>query len=313
MGTETGIQWTDATWNPVRGCSRISPGCEHCYAETMAARFSGEGQWAEGFATRSPARWTRKVELVPDALDMPLRWREPRRIFVNSMSDLFHGALPDDAIDRVFRVMADAKQHTFQILTKRAERMAEYVDRRWAHGKGAIWEPLPNVWLGVSVEDQQRADERIPHLLRTPAAVRFLSCEPLLEAVNLRQYLLRPCTRCNGTASVPVAGGGQACPRCFDVGQFVDPDQIGWVIVGGESGHGARVHDLAWARQIVEQCRAAGVACFVKQLGARVEEEAEGQWGVGNFTLRLKDKKGGDPAEWPADLCVREFPEVNHG
>src|SRR5882724_452217 len=227
MSSSTGIEWTDATWNPVRGCSRVSPGCggpgPHggCYAEVMAARFSGPGQWGEGFAAMKTGdhRWTGKVELIESQLILPLHWKKPRRIFVNSTSDLFHEKLSDDAIDRVFAVIAMCPQHTFQVLTKRPERMRHYVTtkergfiiggeshieksqppmetwsditaRRQARERIAAREllsrwPLPNVWLGTSVEDQERADERIPHLLATPAAVRFLSCEPLLGPIDL--------------------------------------------------------------------------------------------------------------------------------
>jgi len=331
MSGTTGIQWTDATWNPVRGCSRISPGCENCYAETMAARFSAPGAWAHGFALQGPARWTRKVALVPSALDLPLRWKKPRRIFVNSMSDLFHESLSNEDIAAVFGVMAACPQHTFQILTKRAERMVKWFE--WArtsfeqhrhvversltadhlarlsresivcaHWAGrnlpatlmadgelaadiieSRW-PLPNVWLGVSVEDQARADERIPHLLRAPAAVRFLSVEPLLGPVDLRLGMKPADTAPPG--SPPLRG-------------LVD-----WVIVGGESGHGARTMRLEWARRIVEQCKAAGVACFVKQLGAAPQSGAT----VDSTWPTPKDRKGGDMDEWPADLRVRDFP-----
>jgi protein gp37 len=231
MADKTKIEWTDATWNPIRGCTRKSEGCRNCYAEVMAARFSDPGQWGHGLAQRvalpgggTDHRWTGKVELVDAALDLPLRWREPRRIFVNSTSDLFHEKVPDEWIDRVFAVMALAPQHTFQVLTKRPERMREYLTRPvqgpWAgrmhsvddaghvtdatdawrrvhaemvkllpitppkqlnlasemqeeHGDGFMprW-PLPNAWLGTSIENQATADDRIPHLLATPAAVR---------------------------------------------------------------------------------------------------------------------------------------------
>ena len=198
----TSIEWTDDTWNPTRGCSRVSEGCRNCYAERVAARFSGAGKPYEGLATMTPSgpRWTGKVALIEEHLADPLRWRTPRRIFVNSMSDLFHESVPDEWIDRIFAVMAIARDHTFQILTKRPERMREYLEQvsderdmqRWARwadiakspcAAGMFDEldwPLPNVHLGVSVEDQATADARIELLLQTPAAVRWASYEPAL-------------------------------------------------------------------------------------------------------------------------------------
>lgn len=297
MGDTTKIQWTDATWNCVRGCSRTSPGCggpNHeggCYAERIAARFSDSGQPFHGFAERTPhgGRWTGKVGLVEEFLTLPLRWRKPRRIFVNSMSDLFHEALSDEVIDKVFAVMALAQQHTFQVLTKRADRMRGYMtDRRpysvdqqcdlvvahhLRHTKGADYErpwPLSNVWLGVSVEDRARKT-RIDDLRATPAAVRFLSAEPLLEdlgALNL--------------------------------------DGIHQVIIGGESGPRSRPFHLSWATLIIDQCKGAGVACFMKQLGARAYEDRahpDRMW-----RYHTADAKGGKMEEWPAELRVREFP-----
>jgi protein gp37 len=208
MGDKTSIEWTDATWNPITGCSRVSEGCRNCYAEIMAARFSKPGQWGEGLAeivTRPDGvkdhRWTGKLRLNDRALDQPLRWRKPRRIFVNSTSDLFHESVPDEWIDCVFAVMALAPQHTFQVLTKRPERARAYMtsgfggkfntyvsdaghilthwlsehDTQDAADRTDFGRPLPNVWLGTSIEDQATAEARIPHLLATPAAVR---CRP---------------------------------------------------------------------------------------------------------------------------------------
>ena len=428
MGDKTKIEWTDATWNPVRGCQVVSPGCANCYAAGIAARFSGPGQPYEGLAKRTKAGpvWTGKVALVREKLDLPLRWRKPRRIFVNSMSDLFHPEVPDDFIAEVFGVMALAPQHVYQILSKRPARMREYmcapdrqhriaqamdalaVDRehdpieRWApipgyegyeastHGgvrsdrgtlsttlnpefdreQVTLWNkgqprtwyvhalvlmahrglpvgdqeachrdghhrdnrlanlrwgtrsenqrekvrhgsrggpqkltleqvaairaaraaggvtqqeladrygvsrslismieggqvgagpdlpwPLPNVWLGTSVERQREADERIPHLLQTPAAVRFLSCEPLLGPVDLKGWIEGP------EAYVPLrfaAGAPVAFPR------------IDWVIAGGESGPHARPMHPDWARSLRDQCQKTGVAYFFKQWGEYV-------------------------------------------
>lgn len=276
----TGIQWTDAVWNPVTGCTKVSPGCKHCYAEAVAERF-----WAKQYPpvseTRHPeveprAREFTDVWTHPDRLDEPLHWRKPRRVFVNSMSDLFHEDVPWEFIAHVFDVMEKAKQHTFQVLTKRPERMRDFVTIIGSEA-GRKSAP-PNVWLGVSVENQETADERIPLLLQTPA-VRFLSCEPLLEPINLG--LLRYCHK--------------------DGHETLGNPPIDWVIVGGESGPGARPMDLAWARSIVEQCRAANVPCFVKQLGSCPTDSHYGPF-------RPRDRKGGDIEEFPADLRVREWP-----
>lgn len=270
MADATPIEWTDSTWNPITGCTRVSEGCRNCYAEVMAARFSGPGQWGEGLAriVRDPNgkaidhRWTGKLRFNDRALDLPLRWRKPRRIFVNSTSDLFHEYVPDEWIDRVFAVMALAPRHTFQMLTKRPERAQAYlinhphnhiqirrqIAGRAPHalrsqGDAGRMVPLPNVWLGTSIEDQATADARIPHLLATPAAVRFVSAEPLLGPVDL--------TRWSG-----IEGDGGTMGFGLDL-----------VIVGGESGPGARPMHPDWARSLRDQCQAAGVAFFFKQWG----------------------------------------------
>lgn len=259
MGDRTSIEWTDSTWNPVRGCSRISSGCVNCYAERVAHRFSGPGKPYEGL-TNEHGRWNGTVRLVPNLLDQPLRWRKPRRVFVNSMSDLFHESLPYDVILRVFVVMSSlaARRHTFQILTKRAERAAELAPKLpWS----------PNVWMGVSVENQAAADERIPHLLQIPAAVRFLSCEPLLGPVELwrwdedEQALRGPAVEVSGTFT-------PATP--FAPSEGIDTSQWGihWVIAGAESMPGkrpGRPADDQWLRDLRDQCVAAGVPFFLKQ------------------------------------------------
>jgi protein gp37 len=295
----------------------------------IAARFSDPGQPFHSFAKRGPARWTGKVELIEERLTLPLRWRKPARIFVNSTFDLFHEALPDEAIDRVFAVMALCPQHVFQILTKRPERMRQYVadpatprrvydlvcdlavvgelnvvliadpshepvappGRRVLLG---LW-PLPNCWKGVSVEDQPRADERIPVLLETSAAVRWISAEPLLGPLQL--YAL-----CDGHKFIDALKGTwwHDAPQGYRSAVSHGHEKLDWVIIGGESGPNARPFDLDWARPLLAGCRAAGVACFVKQLGS-----ATG--------YNLHDRKGGDPAEWPADLRVREFPDMPQG
>lgn len=281
MADNSAIEWTDATWNPITGCTRVSEGCRNCYAEVMAARFSGPGQWGEGLAriVRDPNgkaidhRWTGKLRFNDRALDLPLRWSKPRRISVNSTSDLFHEDVPDEWIDRVFAVMALAPRHTFQVLTKRPERMREYIHPRHSargpcvqdriqaiyyanHQYPSAW-PLPNVWLGTSIEDQATADARIPHLLATPAAVRFVSAEPLLGPLDLfvPHHKIAPNIIIAQNALTGLNGVGEIGAR------------LDWVIVGGESGPGARPMHPDWARSIRDQCQAAGVAFFFKQWG----------------------------------------------
>ena len=291
MSGASAIEWTDATWNPVRGCAVVSPGCTNCYAMKQAHRFSGKGRPYAGLTkmTRGGPVWTGEVRAVPELLDQPLRWKKPRRVFVNSMSDLFHQDVPVEFIQRVWAIMGGAPRHTFQILTKRPKKMMRLCSNTLP--------TYPNVWLGVSVEDQQRADERIPLLLQTPAAVRWISAEPLLGPLDL----LGDLTKHYRDADGPKRG-------------------LDWVVVGGESGPGARPFDIAWARDIVRQCKAASVPCFIKQLGAVTLTngvQRPGEWwprtssfvdtGRGDFRAILRDRKGGDPAEWPADLRVREF------
>lgn len=336
--SKTKIEWAERVWNPVRGCSRVSEGCRNCYAERLAARFSRPlvqdqtGEYAggdpfAGFArmTREGPRWTGRVELIPSNLSEPLRWRKPARVFVNSMSDLFHESLPFEAIDRVFSVMALAPQHTFQVLTKRPDRMRHFanglrcdyeefvplvaqfvgdncdadavVDAAWARYRDG----LPNVWLGVSVEDQETADARIPHLLATPAVKRFVSYEPALGPVDFTRLHYERITVIDALA------GTHGWPSPHAPGPRLD-----WIIVGGESGPGARPCDVAWIRSARDQCRAAGVPIFVNQLGANVVNSSEevGPWPVApEEQLRMRSRKGGDPSEWPEDLRVREWPE----
>lgn len=268
MGDKTGISWTDATWNPISGCSKVSPGCEHCYAETLSHRFG----WTSKPWTAPNAK--ENVQMHADRLTQPLRWKKPRLIFVNSTSDVFHDQVPDAFIDEIFAVMAMAAQHTFQILTKRPERMHNYlsdsetvfriadaIDRRDAHQgydvladdvrEGRAW-PFSNVWLGVSVEDQRRAHERVPLLLQTPAVIRFLSCEPLLGPVDLT------------AVPYPVPDGGTVAVNALHRSSVFTP-QINWVIVGAESGPGARPMEDDWVRSLRDQCQAAGTAFFFKQ------------------------------------------------
>lgn len=390
MGAKTGIEWTDSTWNPVRGCSRVSEGCRHCYAEGMAARFSGDGQAYSGLAVMQHGKphWTGKIEFVEKHLLDPLKWgpvitgcltgrelphakrghcpdckERPRRIFVNSMSDLFHEGVTDEMRDKIFAVMALCRQHVFQVLTKRPARMVEYfggllcgrisfaaariIEANWPRlrvlptgfrwsiegpamcrvsgGVGEYW-PLPNVWLGVSVENQETADERIPLLLQTPAAVRFISAEPLLGPINLVEMENTVC-RFN---PLPVGYEGaitfyldslRGCRSCVldncDTREEEDGwiPKIDWVICGGESGPWARPMHPDWARGLRDQCVAAGVPFFFKQWGEYLGAMQEGPKDEeGGQTLNCSDqptrvgKRGAgallDGVEW------KQFPEV---
>jgi protein gp37 len=267
MADNSKIEWTEASWNPVTGCTKVSPGCDHCYAETFAERWRGTKGHAyeHGF----------DLTLRPERLDQPLRWKRPRRIFVNSMSDLFHDDVPDEFIADVWHVMAETPQHTYQILTKRHARLRSWVSKWCSHPSWTT--PLPNVWLGVSVENQQWADIRIPALFNTPAAVRWLSCEPLLGPVNLwhRMDPADPnadCTFCGAGWWDDEGGHPLFDEENEDTGQWcLGPMQrhahINWVVVGGESGPGARPMHPDWARTLRDQCTAAGVPYFFKQWG----------------------------------------------
>lgn len=314
MSDASKIEWTDATWNPLRGCTRVSEGCRNCYAERMAARYSGPGLAFEGVAemTEHGPRWTGAVKCLPEKLDEPMKWRKPRRVFVNSMSDLFHPAVPEEFIWQVFAVMAACKQHTFQILTKRPERMAAVLghpeaphrfeaacdalagDKGWCYVESDY--PLPNVQLGVSVENQKAADERIPLLVETPAAVRFLSAEPLLGHINLRAYPLRHvCADCGHECwhhERPLdRKENKVCPVCHSPWcADTEPRVIHWVIVGGESGPGARPMHPEWVRSLRDQCQAAGVPFFFKQWG---------EWCT--------------PSQMPNDLWKPEYDTDKHG
>lgn len=304
----TGIQWTQETWNPTTGCDKISPGCGlprfdgdetgGCYALDMAKRLKGMGQAKyqnDGDPRTSGPGFGLTVH--PDALTIPLHWRDPRMVFVNSMSDLGHARVPAEFLARVWAVMAMAQQHTFQVLTKRPERLRRFLQDECRCGKGHVpgvhlrsamdwagtrhsptyvpgvvghdvyhnreW-PLPNVWVGTSVELDEYA-RRAGELRNTPAAIRFLSLEPLLGPLP----------------SLDLTG-------------------IDWVIIGGESGPHARGVDLRWVRDPIRRSCGAGAAVFVKQLGS--------WWARGNDPLG--DRKGGDPDAWPGDLRIREFPRA---
>lgn len=284
MADHTHIEWTDATWNPITGCSVVSPGCTNCYAMRLAGTRLRHHPSRAGLTQASKAGpvWTGGVRLNEQWLDQPLRWKAPRRIFVCAHGDLFHEAVPFEVIDRVFARMALSRRHTYQVLTKRAARMRAYMtggaaDRVWRLATtnpvlstpGMQWNgaepwPLPNVWLGVSAEDQARADERIPDLLVTPAAVRFVSLEPLLGPVNLTRIGPGPAE--DEEVRTNALTGNWSTSRYDEDG--IDGPALDWVIVGGESGPGARPMHPEWARQIRDACAAAGVAFFFKQWGA---------------------------------------------
>ena len=255
MGDKTGIQWADATWNPIGGCSIVSEGCFNCYAQSLAARFaSGGNKHYEGLAEFKSGKphWTNKIRLYDYMLDKPIRWRKPRMIFVNSMSDMYHNDVPIDYIQQIFHVMNQADQHIYQILTKRALRLL-LLD------KSLTWSP--HIWQGVSIENEDTTF-RIDYLRETSAHVKFLSIEPLLERI-------------------------------------VKPDLTGidWVIIGGESGNGARHMSPSWVMDLIEDCRGQGVAVFVKQMGK--------VWALAHSS----DNKGENMDDWPEELRIREFPE----
>jgi protein gp37 len=350
-----GIAWTDQTWNPVRGCSRVSAGCDNCYAMFSAHRFQthyrGLTVLRPANASRPGVDWSGIVRMVPEHVDDPLRWKRPRRVFVNSMSDLFHESLPFESVAAIFGVMAAAGQHQFQVLTKRPKRARAFFD--WCdqlsltttrevipgvhlpttilkpagfsalpiqlkciaerylaehHPASGIgpwadcgldvrrdksdplcfapvdW-PLPNVWLGVSVENQATAEERLPHLMALPAAVRFVSAEPLLDRVDLSRLAHE-----------------LHCDKWTDAAFACNCHRLDWVIVGGESGARPRPFDIAWAHELVSACRKEQIAVFVKQLGAYPYDSIVSQ------KLTLQSIKGADPSEWPADLRVQEMP-----
>ena len=382
---EGGIAWTDETWNPVRGCSRVSVGCDNCYAMGVAYRFRGPGLAYEGLATlrNGKADWTGHTSPVPSHMADPLRWKRARRIFVNSMSDLFHESLTFEFIAAVFGVMAASDRHTFQVLTKRPKRAREFFDwldqqpssytrkvgdleiqtstlpgtphnhairlktfaenylHMYAPDEGygpfadcgldvrsdktdpscftpVAW-PLPNVWLGVSVEDQRAAEKRIAQLLELPAAVRFISAEPLLGPLQLDVIRVDDFCSLNAlTGEASHAGRGNA------VGHTAQRYRRGidWLIVGGESGERARPFDVCWAEDLVRACADADVACFVKQLGAvpfdsresdRTTDEPHpgGPSEDPSCRLNLASRKGGDMDEWPEALRVQQFPKAS--
>ncbi|HKY51658.1 MAG TPA: DUF5131 family protein [Candidatus Limnocylindria bacterium] len=322
MSDGSSIEWCDATWTIAVGCTRVSSGCDHCYAATFVHRglhetHRGLTKLRPKDASRPGVDWNGTVRTLPVRLADPLRWRKPRRVFVGSMTDLFHPAIPFEYVAAVFGVMAACPQHTFLVLTKRPQRAREFfawldasagpkdeqygrqydeldvcadaaarAEREMVGDPWMISErlserrlpwPLPNVHLGTSVEDQATADERIPALLQCPAALHWVSAEPLLGPVDF----------------------GAIVPRYPDNGAH-----LSWVVVGGESGPGARPFHVEWARSIVRQGREAETPVFVKQLGAKPFD----QIGPVRRDFPELDSKGGDIERWPADLRCRELP-----
>jgi protein gp37 len=301
MGDRSAIEWTNATWNVITGCSKVSSGCKNCYAERL-------------FPRAYPGREFTDVRTHPERLKLPLKWKRLRRIFVNSMSDMFHDAVPDQFIGRCFGVMAEAHWHTFQILTKRPQRMLDWSKgvAHYPRGDRSLNPSMgwpPNAWLGVSVEDQKTADERVPLLLKTPAKIRFVSYEPALGPVDFRHVQL------GGEEEIDALTG--------EYGLHLD-----WVIAGGESGPRARPSHPDWFRIVRGQCQAAGVAFFFKQWGewqpwedakglverfqtARVKRFPDAEPGIGEWAdvVRVGKKTAGrllDGREWS------EYPETKH-
>lgn len=338
MAANSNIEWTQATWNCLAGCEAVSPGCANCYAKTMTRRLEAMGQ-ADYTGLTTDKHFNGVVRCLPHKLDIPLKRRKPTIYFVNSMSDLFHEDVPFDFIDRVFAIMADCPRHTFQVLTKRARRMAKYFEERdlgdvytnilrmadgekaWSesphdhlrsliklldnweirdgyqstHAPPKVW-PLPNVWLGVSCEDQQTANERIPLLLQTPAAVRWVSAEPLLGPIDLSAWLQSPYPQ------PATYGDGYYSP--WGEGMAIRNAQwkpgLHWLVVGGESGHGARPMHPDWARDLRNQCRAAEVPFFFKQWGGWAPTTADKIRGkhTDNGLYVLPNGRYGNQGDW---------------
>ncbi|MCL6446839.1 MAG: phage Gp37/Gp68 family protein [Armatimonadetes bacterium] len=279
------IEWTDYVWNPVTGCTPVSEGCRNCYAARYAKRLAGRC----GYPKDNPFR----IILHLERLNEPLRWKKPRRVFVCSMGDLFHPDVPDEFIKQVFNSMAtDILQpckHTYMVLTKRPERMLQFFEKYTTCGVA----PWPNVWLGVTAENQEAADERIPILLQVPAAVHWVSCEPLLGSVDLSGWLelTWACPECGDMSGFV----GERC-SCGE-GVYVEQPRLNWVVVGGETGPGARPMHPDWVGSLRDQCQAAGVPFFFKQWG-------EWQLMELNEPLDVRNKETGDFETWPAGKTV---------
>lgn len=286
MSDKSRIEWTDATWNPVTGCSKVSQGCKNCYALRDWSRLAAPRPKPNIYTGRAFT----DVRCHPERLDQPLRWTKPRRVFVNSMSDLFHEDVPLEFIQQVFTTMKLAPHHTFQILTKRPARMLDMLSRTDSTERyeGVNEGPLRNVWLGVSVEDQDTANQRIPLLLQTPAAVRWISGEPLLGPIDLRDWL-----------------GNSPRSRVLELVKASEREVgwngIDWVVAGGESGPNARPSHPDWFRSLRDQCQAAGVPFFFKQWGEWVgsDNSVAIKWPV--FHKEMKD--AGKVHVWPRSLA----------
>jgi protein gp37 len=260
VSATTSIEWAQRTWNPTTGCDRISPGCDNCYALTMAKRLKAMGQaryQADGDPRTSGPGFA--LTLHPESIAEPHGWRKPSVVFVNSMSDLFHAKVPYEFVERVWSTMAETPRHTYQILTKRPDRMERFVARLVER-----FGVLPNVWLGTSVESQEYV-VRAERLAGIPAAVRFLSVEPMLGPVELHDLFWRLCPECHDDPD-PDDEPYEPCHLCDGEG-FLRRGEIGWVIAGGESGHGARPCELDWLRSLRDRCRDARIPYFLKQLG----------------------------------------------
>lgn len=333
MGRNTPIEWCDHSWPVVNGCRRCSPGCEHCYAERLIATRLRHMPKYKGLAIYNEfgPKWSGESRLWPSDLDAPLRAKKPGKIFVADMGDLFYEQVTNEEIAAVFGVMMACPHHTFQVLTKRAKRMRKWFEevpinvidyirdaaedvfakqhydmtaanrRAIAAGHRAMrgqkgW-PLPNVWLGVSVENQEYAEKRIPELLTTPAATRFVSYEPALGPVDFYAYLK-----------------SELRDQCLTELKSATLPGLDWIICGGESGIGARPFDIGWATAVRDQCEKAGVAFFLKQLGKHPQidgidvayDPSVDAWQPG----KLVSKKGSDWDEWPERLRVRQFPKA---
>lgn len=325
MGDKSKIEWTHASWNPIVGCEKVSPGCKYCYAIRDAHRMAGNPNPKifsiyEGLTVLNGVpNWTGAVRFIEERLTQPLRWKRPRRIFVNSMSDLFHKEIPVEIIARIFAVMAACPQHTFQILTKRAERLFLLNDPdfkrmvfneagEFTHAYDGDW-PLPNVWLGVSCENQPTADERIPCLLGAQAAVRWLSLEPLLGRIDLTEIRL--------PSEFSISIGGSAHINCLttsDDDHFYNRHKaIDWVVVGGESGREARPMREDWVIQLRDQCVAASVPFFFKQWGRyvpRTHQEANDAFDSDSVWVSPSGEVEGTTF-LIGDLCLWDYPEDN--
>jgi len=282
MGT-TKIEWAEKTWNPVTGCTKIATGCTHCYAETLCRRF-----WKQWDRKSPPNHF--EVKLHPDRLNQPLGWKKPCRVFVCSMGDLFHEDVPLGFVDRVITHMRIANQHTYQILTKRPRRILEYLDYDVRRRGARLWWP-EHIQFGVSVSTQADADRMLPELLRTPAAVRFVSMEPMIGPIEIEQFIAQwRCPDCHDWQHTSTY-----CD-CCDTEQWENIEAaekrgLDWIIIGCESGPNRRPMELEWAIDLVSQGDAAGVPVCVKQ-------------------IEVNGKVSHDPAEWDPVLQVREYPDV---